>query len=182
MNIFTMLFITVFTFLIGLLLIGIGTKIYVSVQMKRLRKDWGNKEYILEGGEKKALVLYHPSKHNTADKLNRLLAEALHKRKYEVTVNYLCQGQKYCLDEYDIISLGSPVYMGKISSLLMEYLEQKNPSGKKLIFFITGMLPDSIKEFEEVKKKAEKKNMVFCIKAVVNEPEEIEEMIKKIEV
>ncbi len=112
MNIFIMLFITVLTFIIGMMLIKIGLKIYRFFQMKELDKYWGNKEYILEGGEKKALVLYQPSKHNTADKLNRLLAETLQKQGYEVTVNYLCRGERYFLEEYEVISLGSPVYMG----------------------------------------------------------------------
>lgn len=180
MSIFMMLFITGLTFIIGIILIGIGLKIYHFFQMKELDKNWGNKEYILEGGEKKALVLYQPSKHNTADKLNRLLAETLQKQGYEVTVNYLCVGERYSLEEYEVISLGSPVYSGKISSLMGEYLEKKRPIRKKLIFFITGMLPYREKEFKGIIEKAEEENEIFCIKGMVNETEEIEEMIRGI--
>ena len=163
-----------------MMLIKIGLKIYRFFQMKELDKYWGNKEYILEGGEKKALVLYQPSKHNTADKLNRLLAETLQKQGYEVTVNYLCRGERYILEEYEVISLGSPVYMGKISSLVMEYLEKKIPVRKKLIFFITGKFTYREKEVKELVEKTEEGNEIFCIKGMVNETEEIEEMIRGI--
>ena len=177
MSIFTMLFITILTFIIGII---IGLRLHRFFQMKELDKYWGNKEYILEGGEKKALVLYEPSKHNKADKLNRLLAETLQKQGYEVTVNYLCRGGRYSLEEYEVISLGNHTYMGKISSSVGEYLKKKRPVRKKLIFFMTGMFPYREKEFKEIVEKVEEGNEIFCIKGMVNETEEIEEMIKGI--
>lgn len=94
----------------------------------------------------KALVVYQPSKMSSLTKdISYNIAKGLNNKGCQVTITY--PGKKVSADisKYDIIVLGSPVYMGNTSSVLNDYIRRVgNFQDKKVVLFVTGANDDSV--------------------------------------
>jgi flavodoxin len=97
---------------------------------------------------KKALVVYQPSRSKEFAKIADQLAKGLNESGYEVTVSYPGKHLSADVKDYSVLAFGSPIYMGKPSTALTDYMKQiKDFSNKRVIAFSIGSL-ESTTEFE----------------------------------
>lgn len=71
-----------------------------------------------------ALVVYQPSKGDFLDKTARLIAKELYRNGYKVVLDHPSIDLSNDVQEYDIIVLGSRVYVGQMSELILDYARQ----------------------------------------------------------
>jgi flavodoxin len=139
---------------------GIWLYSTVSVIYNEVSSD----EVILKGEEKQALVIYQPSKHDTAKNLSMALGEELQKQGYTVTINFPSEDLTYDIDDYDIIAYGSPVYASNVSPILEDYITSLNMKDKKVIVYAVGMLTDETVELDNMISWISKDNTISAIK------------------
>lgn len=91
--------------------------------------------------EKKALVVYQPSRSKEFAKITNQLAKGLNESGYEVTMSYPGKHLSADVKDYSIVAFGSPIYMGQPSTALTDYMKElKNLSDQKVIAFSIGSL------------------------------------------
>ncbi|WP_234123598.1 flavodoxin family protein [Clostridium hydrogenum] len=94
----------------------------------------------------KALIVYQPAlMSNITKDMSYNIAKGLNSKGYEVTLMY--PGKKVSTDisKYEVIVLGSPIYIGQTSSVLTNYIKNiNNLQNKKVILFVTGANDDSL--------------------------------------
>lgn len=91
--------------------------------------------------EKKALVVYQPSRSKEFKKIADQLAKGLNESGYEVTISYPGKHLSADVKDYSIVAFGSPIYMGQPSTALTDYMEDiKNLTNQKVIAFSIGSL------------------------------------------
>ncbi|MDQ0359842.1 flavodoxin family protein [Breznakia pachnodae] len=139
---------------------GIWLYSTVSVIYNELLSD----EVILKGGDKQALIIYQPSKHDTAKNLSMALGEELQDQGYTVTINFPSEDLTYDIDDYDIIAYGSPVYASNVSPVLEDYITSLNMKDKKVIVYAVGMLTDETVELDNMISWISKDNAISAIK------------------
>ena len=139
---------------------GIWLYSTVSVIYNELSSD----EVILKGGDKQALIIYQPSKHDTAKNLSMALGEELQKQGYTVTINFPSEDLTYDIDDYDVIAYGSPVYASNVSPVLEDYITSLNMKDKKVIVYAVGMLTDETVELDNMISWISKDNAISVIK------------------
>ena len=129
----------VFLKIIGgfILLIGMGIFLMYHT-VTSINKEYEPKENIINGGEKQALLIYEPSISSLTEDASLKIADVMNKKGYTVTINYPSDELKYDLDKYDTIVFGSPVFAGKVSPVLEEYIERNSIENKKVIVYTTG--------------------------------------------
>ncbi|MHB8065603.1 MAG: flavodoxin family protein [Ruminiclostridium sp.] len=97
---------------------------------------------------KKALVVYQPSRSKEFGKITDQLAKGLNESGYEVTVSYPGKHLSADVKDYSVLAFGSPIYMGKPSTALTDYMKQiKALSNKRIIVFSIGSI-EATPEFE----------------------------------
>lgn len=100
----------------------------------------GNHPQVLRssaGSGRKALVVYQPSALSDATEKTALqIAKGLNKDGYQVTVNHPGRYLSTDLSGYAAVAFGSPVYGGKLSPVLLDYMKNVTlaPSQKALVF------------------------------------------------
>lgn len=139
---------------------GIWLYSTVSVIYNEVSSD----EVILKGGDKQALIIYQPSKHDTAKNLSMALGEELQKQGYTVTINFPSEDLTYDIDDYDVIAYGSPVYASNVSPVLEDYITSLNMKDKKVIVYAVGMLTDETVELDNMISWISKDNAISAIK------------------
>lgn len=125
-----------------------------------------------------ALLIYQPSKHDTTKNIAYAVADEFKTNGYNVTVNYPSDKLSYDLEKYDVIIFGTPIYAGKPSKVLCDYIKKNQFSGKSVFIFATGASPDVITEIEEVEGLLQEGNDVFKIKVAKGEEEKIKDFVK----
>lgn len=102
----------------------------------------GDNEEILKSEQsnpKKALLVYQPSKTGAASEIAHQIAKGLNEKGYEVTMNYPGKNLSYDTSKYSLLVFGSPVYIGKVSSALTDYMKGiKDAGDKKVIIYTVG--------------------------------------------
>lgn len=89
--------------------------------------------------DKKALIIYQPSRTNVTSKAANVVGDTLKNLGYEVTINYPSGKLNYDISQYQVLVFGTPIYVGNHSSVLEEYMKSiKDYSGKKVLVFATG--------------------------------------------
>ncbi|HIE5420304.1 flavodoxin domain-containing protein [Clostridium botulinum] len=89
-------------------------------------KDYGENSKVLKSDKvsnKKALVVYQPSKSKLTEKIAEQIAQGIQDEGYEVTINYPGKHMIEDISQYSIIVFGSPVYVGETSSTLADYMK-----------------------------------------------------------
>ncbi len=137
-------------------------------------------EVILPGSKKKkALIIYQLSKHNTSKNAAMVISQELNKLGYSVTMNHPSNNLTYNLEDYELLVFGSAAYMGSPSKALLDYIKDNLFLHKKVLIYVTGLVPDDQRELEEIKEIIPKGNEIASIKISKNEEEKLKNFIKK---
>ena len=127
----------------------IGTAVFILFStVTSMNKVHPPKEVVLGNGAKQAALIYEPSKSNLNDEVALKVADLVQNKGYKVTVNYPSKDLNYNLNDYDVIIFASPVYAGKVSPVLKEYVENNPVENKKIIAYTVGKFDDNKKELE----------------------------------
>lgn len=122
------------------------------------------KEEIRGDGNKKALILYQPSRHSTAKNVTEKVVETLVEKGYKVTINYPSEKINYDLDEFEFLGFGSPIYVGRYSAELKKYLTNHKFSNKKVLVYAIGSRLDDTDEIDSMYELINRNNQTFKIK------------------
>lgn len=137
-------------------------------------------EIIKKGdSDKKALVLYQKTKHDTATNITTALAEELNSNGYTVTINHPSTKLSYNLDEYDFIAFGSGVYMGTTSQPLKDYIEKHSYEGKDVMVYTVGGSLDEKSDLNNLKEIVKRARKLDGIKVKKGEEDIIKKFVKK---
>jgi menaquinone-dependent protoporphyrinogen IX oxidase len=163
---------------LGILLITIVVFVYTSVTS--INKEYKSNEIVFGQGDKSALLIYEPSNHDTAKEVSMSVAQIMANHGYTVTVNYPSKELSYDWKKYDVIALGSPIYMGKVSPVLEAYVKRNPVENKKFLIYSMGALPvDDTTEIDEMNSWISSNNNVFKTKCKVDERATFESMIEE---
>jgi len=122
--------------------IAIGAFIWYNWVVSANDKEYSSEPEVLsvQNSDKKALVVFQPSRTNFTSDMAHQIAKALNDNGYEVTINK--PGKELSTDEskYSVLVFGTPVYVKEHSPVLEEYMKSVNSySQKKILLFSTGM-------------------------------------------
>ncbi|ACQ52809.1 flavodoxin [Clostridium botulinum] len=127
---------------LSFIMLLISVMLLFSWFVKGNSKDYGENSKVLKSDKvsnKKALVVYQPSKSKLTKKIAKQIAQGIKDEGYEVTINYPGKHMTEDISQYSIIVFGSPVYVGETSSTLVDYMKSiKDFSNKKILLFVTG--------------------------------------------
>lgn len=126
------------------------------------------KEVVKGQGDKKALLLYQPSRHSTAKNITESIADTLVAKGYQVTINFPSAKLNYNLDEFDFLGFGSPVYVGRYSEQLKLYLSNNKFKKKKVLVYAIGTRLDDTDEIDSMYDLIDSENEAFKIKVSKN--------------
>lgn len=127
---------------LGFIVLIIAVVLGFSWFVKANNKDYGDHNQVLTSEKqnaKKALVVYQPSRGKTTNKIAESLAKGINQSGYEVTINYPGKHMSKDISQYSIVVFGSPVYIGKTSTTLSDYMKSiKISDSQKVLVFVTG--------------------------------------------
>ena len=103
----------------------------------------------------------------------------MNKKGYTVTINYPSDELKYDLDKYDTIVFGSPVFAGKVSPVLEEYIERNSIENKKVIVYTTGKFSNKKDELGKLESCISSNNEIYGEKYTKKTEESFLEFINK---
>lgn len=128
--------------LLGIVVLSVGGTVAVITYIPtRLNTQYQStpQHYTVTKPIGKALVIYQPAWTDCTKNAADALAESLHRKGYDVTVNYPGDFLPRNVSGYDVLVFGTPVYNSKGSPLVVNYLKNLNGlSRKKVILFTTG--------------------------------------------
>lgn len=121
-------------------------------QANSAKLDSNEKIYEASGNDgKTALLVYQKSRTSLAGNVADTMAKTIAEGGYQVTVNYPGDYLGTDLSGYDLVVLGSPIYMSGISSNLSNYMKSvENWGDAKVVYYRTGMLESSSDEEKAV--------------------------------
>lgn len=130
-----------------------GVMYYLNLANNDYKGDYTNVLNSTDASQKKALVVYQPSRTNEFGKIADKLAKGLNESGYEVKISYPGKHLSADVKDYSILAFGSSVYMGNPSTALTDYMKEiKNGlSDKKIITFSIGSL-EAAPELDIIKK------------------------------
>ncbi len=148
--------------LIGLVVVFCIFKSYADIITREFKPD----ETIIKGDgkNKKALILYVPSKHDSAEIIKNNTAQKLVQKGYTVHINYPSSESSYNYDEFEIICYISPVYMSRVSMPMCELMISSNYQKKKVIIISVGLEMDKKEELNYMQKNLNQLNEFNLIK------------------
>ncbi|MGN0466811.1 MAG: flavodoxin family protein [Lachnospiraceae bacterium] len=165
--------------IIVIIMIVISTQIYRKYENIN-KKIYPSKEQIWRGNEKRALILFQPSYHNTVETMVDYVGNYLSSNlKYTVIKNYITCTEVYELDKMDLLVFATPIYMEKCSPNLVEYLQNNSFQKKKVILLATGIHPEVMRELEELSKLLYSDNEIYMIKIARDEIDKIGKFIEQ---
>lgn len=162
-----------------LVLVISGALIWYFTTISCIKKVHSPNEASFGTGDMRALVIYEPSKHDTTKVMAALIAETLADNGYTVTMNYPSSQLTYRWEDYDMIVLGSPVYVKKVSPVLKEYVLSNPIEDKHIIFFATGFETDETLELAEMASWVSTNNLAASIKVSKRDGERLVAFIKE---
>jgi len=119
-------------------------------------KPKGNHEQILKSKQQspqKALIVYQPSISGISSNMAHEIAKGLNDNGYEVTLNNPGDHLTANISEYSIVVFGSPVYAGKTSDAMTNYISKiEDFSKSKFVLYSTGSIPNELKELDVMEK------------------------------
>lgn len=166
---------------LGVLLLSIVAGIiWLYPTITCINKEYKMEEIVLGEGEKTALLIYEPSKHDTAKEVSMSVAQIMVDHGYTVTINLPSSELSYDWKSYDVIAFGSPIYGGQVSPVLKDYVERNQVENKKILIYSMGLLPaDNTTEIDEMSSWVSVNNDIFKTKCKTDEPEAFERKIEK---
>ena len=157
------------------LVVGIGSLAYMVTS---INKEYKSNEVIQGEGEKKALIIYEPSRTNAGEDITQSIAKVLEEKGYTVTINYPSKDLDYNWEDYNVIALGSAVFMGQVSPVLKEYVEKQKVENKHIFLYPMGADGKSTVEVEEMTSWIDESNDVVGKKCVVKDTAEFDDFVK----
>ncbi|MGL6199379.1 MAG: flavodoxin family protein [Lachnospiraceae bacterium] len=154
---------------IGIIAISVGG--WLASVTGILSKECSPDEVVVGNGTKNALIIYQPSRNDTTSDVTLELAQQLANKDYTVTINYPSEALTYDIDMYDVIAFGTPVYMGKVSSVLESYVKSLSLSGKSILLYSTGMNLEDVTELSAMAEWVNGDNSINAIKLGKASPE-----------
>lgn len=166
---------------LGVLLLAIVVGIiWLYPTVTCINKEYKANEIVLGEGEKTALLIYEPSKHDTAKKVSMSVAQIMADHGYTVTINFPSSELSYDWEAYDVIAFGSPIYGGKVSPVLKDYVERNPVENKKILIYSMGLLSvENTTEIDEMNSWVSANNDIFKTKCKTDELEAFESLIEK---
>lgn len=128
--------------------------------------------------DKKALVLWVPSKHSGCKNVKNQIVSTLAEYGYFVKSNYPILSNVYNYDEFDFICYISPVYFGKVSKTLCETMVSTNYKNKKVAVVCVGKALNSKNEVDYMKSLIDRQNEFSTIKVNTEEMKIVKDFIK----
>ena len=172
--------IKIILFILGFLVIFIGVSIFsLYSTVTTIDKAYPSNEILLKGGEKQALLIYEPSKSKLSESVALKAADAIKNNGYTVTINYPSDELNYDLEKYDVIVFGSPVYAGKTSSVLKDYMSSNIIENKKILLYSIGKFEDKKDELNDLKACISSNNIIEAEKYTENSEKLFLDFIKK---
>jgi menaquinone-dependent protoporphyrinogen IX oxidase len=108
------------------------------------------------------------------------VAQIMADHGYTVTVNCPSSELSYDWKTYDVIAFGSPIYGGKVSPVLKDYVERNPVENKKLLLYSMGLAPvDNTAEIDEMNSWVSANNEIFKTKCKTDEREAFESIIEE---
>lgn len=160
-------------FLFGMFFISI----WLKNRLKVLRTAHEPNEIKVGNGEKSAIIIYQPTKHDAATKLTKAVADCLAENGYSVTINYPSNEINYILTEYDLIVFGSGVYLGNFSPVLSDYILHNKIKNKKVLIYTVGMKTDDLTDLNELRVMLDDANEVHGIKVSKGQEDKLKEFV-----
>lgn len=114
--------------------------------------------------EKKALVLYVPSKHDSATIVKDNVVRKLNSKGYTVHVNFPSVESSYDYSNFDFICYITPIYMKRVSRPLCEVMVSSKYQNKSVAIISVGGQMNSKDELNYMKKLLDPVNSVSLIK------------------
>ena len=142
-----------FLIVLGVILVAFLVAMLVMKRMmKKLMEERAPNErrFPLEGG-KRALLLYQPTRHDTASRYAVQIAEGLNERGYDVTVNFAGESLPYDLNDYELLIFGTGAYMSMGAIPVRRYLRNHPFSRKQVVLFSVGSNLQADPEIEQMK-------------------------------
>ncbi len=134
-------------------------------------------EQVIGDGEKKAIIIYQPSKNGGTTDIVGAIKEVL--ADYTVTVNYPSEKLEYNLNDYDLIVFGSAIYALHPSECMIEYAQSQKLENKDVFVFVTGLHPEEKEGLEELKNAVGGINNVFGIKVQKTQFDEVKRFLSE---
>lgn len=145
-------------------IICIGVGLYLSVSsVNSIEKVYPSREITIGKGEKKALLIYEPSKSKLSENVSLKVTDIMQNNGYSVTINYPSDELEYDLNDYDTIVFASPVYAHKISPVLEKYIKDNPIENKKIILYTLGKLENK-SDLDKLKECVSKNNTIYAEK------------------
>lgn len=137
--------------LVGVIILAV---VVFAVVLSSVNASKGNHEEVLnspQSAAKKALIVYQPSLSSLTGDMAHQIAKGLYDNGFTVTLNNPGGHMPSDLSTYDVVVFGSPVYAGKVSKALTDYMAKITayPSGR-IVLFSTGGMPDDTQELNEM--------------------------------
>ncbi len=163
--------------LLILLFVMFFVSIWLKNGLKVLRITHKPNEIKVGNGKKSALIIYQPTKHDTATKLTKAVADCLAENGYTVTINYPSNEINYILSEYDLIIFGSGVYLGNFSPVLSDYILRNRFRNKKVLIYTVGLKTDDLTDLNELRVMLDDANEVHGIKVSKGQEDKLKEFV-----
>lgn len=142
-----MIILIILACLVGIFLVGMAIAMAVfNSFLKVVRSECAPCEKTVGSGAKKALLIYHPSKHKSCDNITDAIADELVQNGYTVTINKPSEKISYNVNEYDLLVYGTAVYCGQPSTPLKEFVRRSPSAEKKVLLYSVGMTPTECPE------------------------------------
>lgn len=142
-------------------------------------KEQANKETVVTGGNKKALLLFQNSRGGLTKKVADKVAESLHKEGYTVVMNHPRSNLSYDLNQYEAIVLMTPVYAGQIAKPLTEYADNHDFTGKKICAIVTGSAMEETGELDVLKEHIHNAGVLYTKKIKSADSDEASNAMKE---
>ena len=163
-----------------MVIICIAGMIFISSYSRINKKELAPKETILKGTtNKKALVLYQNTKHETGTNITMAVAKELQNLGYIVVINHPSSKLTYDVSEYDVLAFGSGVYMGTVSEPLKAYMDKTDFTGKNVIVYAIGSNTEETAEIEQLKSNVKNAAKLGGIKVKKGEESKIRDFIQQ---
>lgn len=165
--------------LLVIVLIIIGGVVTIGSIVSSSNKVHEPDEVVVKGGEKKALLIYQPSKSSMTKDASLKLADVLKEEGYTVKVNYPSDKLNYDLNDYDVLAFGSPVYAGQVSTVLKDYMNNNPVENKKIIVYSVGSIPNNQDELNALEASVKGSNDIFKKKYTKDTEDDFYKFIKE---
>lgn len=148
-------------FALMLLCLALTWGLFLSVN----GKEQADQETVMDGqGTGKVLILYQESRMGLTEDVVNAAAETFQTEGYSVVMNHPREDSAYAPEDYDIIVLASPVYVGEVSKPLIAYAGSHDFAGKKVMVLLTGGDVNTQTELAKVQDQLANASFVKAIK------------------